>query len=274
MRVRFWGVRGSVAVSGAPFLHTGGNTTCVELEHEGQRLVLDGGTGLQALGREIGSPADLTVLFTHVHWDHIQGVPYFGPLFHPGSHVTMCGQRSVWGSLRRALDAQMQPPSFPVTMDAFQARMDFVDVDPEHTFEIGPFRIRSAELTHPNGVLVYRIEAGGRAVVFATDVEHGDRLDPRLLRLADGADLLIHDAQYTEDEYHGRGTFPRVGWGHSTWNQAVEAGASAGVGQVALFHHDPARTDDAVAVIEAAARAEPTRPHGVFAAREGEVVAL
>ena len=267
MRVRFWGVRGSIAVSGGEFLRTGGNTTCLEVEHEGERLILDGGTGLQALGNAIGSPTDATLLFTHVHWDHIQGVPFFAPAFHPGSHLRFVG---VPG-LREALDAQMRPPQFPVTLDTFKAKLDFVETVPGNTLHVGPFAIDAAEMTHPNGVLCWRVTAGGRSLVFATDVEHGASLDPRLLRFAEGADLLVHDAQYTEREYAGDDGPCRRGWGHSTWEQAVAAARSAGVGRLGLFHHDPTRTDNQVSVIESIAG---DRYTGTFAAREGSVVSL
>ena len=266
MNIRFWGVRGSVAVSGTPWIRTGGNTTCVELEHDGHRVVLDGGTGLPAMGRGLELPAKLSLLFTHVHWDHIQGVPFFNPLFHPDSQITMYGASSDEGTLHDALDAQMQPPQFPVGLDIFPAKIDFKEVDPKKSFDIGPFKVSSTEMTHPQGVLVYRVEAGGKTVVFATDVEHGDRLDPRLLRFAEGADLLIHDAQYTDAEYPSR-----RGYGHSTWEQAVRAGLRTGADRVALFHHDPTRVDDQVAVIEHQAR----QLHaGAFAAREGETIHL
>lgn len=271
MNVRFWGVRGSVAVSGSPFVHTGGNTTCVEIEHAGHRLILDGGTGLASLGNAIGSPTDATLLFTHVHWDHIQGVPFFSPLFHPDSRIRLCGMRSSWGSLRDALDAQMRPPQFPIGIDQFNARMQFDDIDAGHPFDIGPFVITPALMDHPDGVLVYKIQAANKTVVFATDVEHGSKLDNRLLRFVEGADLLIHDAQYTEREYLGEEGPSRVGWGHSTWNQAVGAGRLAGAKQLALFHHDPCRTDDGVAVIEAHAQ---QLHSGAFAAREGMLVSL
>ncbi len=271
MNVRFWGVRGSIAVSGQPFVHTGGNTTCVEIEKDGHRLILDGGTGLSSLGNELGAPTNATLLFTHVHWDHIQGVPFFGPLFHPGSNIRMCGMRSSWGSLRDSLDAQMRPPQFPVGLDAFNAQLNFQDIDPGHPFDIGPFKVIPALMEHPDGVLVYRIECDGKSVVFATDVEHGTKLDRRLLHFVEGADLLIHDAQYTESEYIGEVGPSRVGWGHSTWNQAVGAGRLAGAERLALFHHDPTRTDDAVAVIEG--HAKELHP-GAFAAREGLLVSV
>lgn len=272
MNVRFWGVRGSIAVSGAAFVHTGGNTTCYEVEYDGHRLILDGGTGLAALGASVGSPVEnTTMLFTHVHWDHIQGVPFFSPLFHPGSKVRMMGMRNTWGTLRDALDAQMRPPQFPIGLDAFRARISFEDIDPGHAFEVGPFEITPALMDHPDGVLVFKIAAGGKSLVFATDVEHGERLDRRLLRFAEGTDLLIHDAQYTELEYAGQLGPSRKGWGHSTWNQAVAVGRLAGVEKLALHHHDPSRTDDGLAVIEAHAR--DLHP-GAFAAREGHGITL
>lgn len=267
MEVRFWGVRGSIAVSGGSFLQTGGNTTCVEIVHEGERLVLDGGTGLQALGATLGAPADATLLFTHVHWDHIQGVPFFRPFYHPDSRIRLVGAPG----LHAALAQQMRPPAFPITLDAFRARMSFLELSSGGVLEVGPFRIRATEMSHPDGVLVYRVEAGGRSVVFATDIEHGDRLDRTLLDFARGADLLIHDAQYTAGEYAGQGGPPRRGWGHSTWEQAVDAARSAEVERLALFHHDPERTDPQVASIESAAD---QRLRGTFAAREGGRVAL
>jgi phosphoribosyl 1,2-cyclic phosphodiesterase len=267
MRVKFWGVRGSVAVSGGEFLRTGGNTTCVEVEHAGERLVLDGGTGLQALGRSLGSPVDATVLFTHVHWDHIQGVPFFAPAYHPGSRITFVGAPG----LRDALAAQMRPPLFPITLDAFRAQLAFWETAPEAPIEIGPFRVESLQMPHPDGVVCYRISAGGRTVVFATDVEHGDALDPRLVRFAEGADLLLHDAQYTTPEYRGQQGPCRKGWGHSTWEQALETGRLAGASRLALIHHDPTRTDDGVGAIEVDAQ---DRWSGVFAAREGVAVTL
>jgi phosphoribosyl 1,2-cyclic phosphodiesterase len=273
MRVKFWGVRGSVAVSGGEFHRTGGNTTCVEVTHEGHRLILDGGTGLQALGRSLGAPVDATLLFTHVHWDHIQGVPFFGPAYHPGSRITFVGAQGV----KDALAAQMRPPMFPVTLDAFRAQLAFWETAPHAPFEIGPFRVTSLQMPHPDGVVCYRISAGGRTLVFATDVEHGEALDPRLVAFSEGADLLVHDAQYTTAEYQGAQGPCRKGWGHSTWEQAVEAGRAAGAQRVALFHHDPTRTDDSVVRIEETARAlwpdaHPSR--GVFAAREGASVVL
>jgi phosphoribosyl 1,2-cyclic phosphodiesterase len=272
MEVRFWGVRGSIAVSGSKYTTTGGNTPCVEILHEGKRLILDGGTGLRALGDSIGFvPIEATLMFTHVHWDHIQGVPFFTPAFNPNVKLTFVGTRRDSGSLRDALATQMRPPTFPITLDVLRAKLAFREIEREAPFEIGPFTITPKDLNHPDGVLAYRIEAGGRSVVFATDVEHGDKIDDRLVELAEGADLLIHDAQYTIPEYRGERGPSRRGWGHSPWNDAVEVGRRANVGKLALYHHDPTRDDAGVADLEAQARA--ILPHS-FAAREGLAVGV
>lgn len=267
MRVRFWGVRGSIAVCGADFAATGGNTSCVEVEHDGVRLILDGGTGLQALGRHIGTPAEVAILFSHVHWDHIQGVPFFGPLFHPASKVRILGASRDSGTIRDALAAQMRPPTFPVGLDVFRAQLRFTDLRSGVALEHGPFRITPLDLEHPDGVFAYRLDAGGRSLVYATDVEHGTAIDRRLIALSEGADLVIHDAQYHQHEYRGERGPSRVGWGHSAWDQAADLAHQARASRLALFHHDPGRTDAQVREIETLAAG--VLPQS-FAAREGQ----
>lgn len=266
MEVRFWGVRGSIAVSGASYARAGGNTSCVEVRSGGERLILDGGTGLRGLGDAVGGPVRATVLFSHVHWDHIQGVPFFGPAFHPASELLLVGATREGVDLREALARQMVAPSFPIGLEALRARLSFRAAVAGQPFEVGPFRVTPCDLEHPNGVFAWRVEADGRAIVYATDTEHGGRIDPRLVALSEGADLLVHDAQYTDDEYPAK-----RGWGHSTWGEAVTVAERASVRRLALFHHDPRRDDDALAVIEHAARA---RFPGAFAAREGGEVRL
>jgi phosphoribosyl 1,2-cyclic phosphodiesterase len=272
MEIQFWGVRGSIAVSGEQYLRTGGNTSCVEVRHAGERLVLDGGTGLRALGDSLGfSPQRLTLVFSHVHWDHIQGVPFFNPAFHPDSQITLIGADRPSGSIRDALARQMTPPQWPIGLDAFRAQLDFRGARTGQSFEIGPFRLTPIDLHHPDGVLAWRIEAGGTSLVYATDVEHDGTVDRRLLAAAAGTDLLIHDAQYTDAEYRGQHGPSRRGWGHSTWTEAARCAYDARAQRVALFHHDPSRPDQAVSDIEHAARS--IHP-GAFAAREGAVVSL
>lgn len=272
MQVRFWGVRGSIPVAGPHTLRTGGNTSCIEVVHDGHRLVIDGGTGLRELGDSLGfQPVELTVLFTHTHWDHIQGVPFFTPAYHAGSRLTFAGPTRDAGTLKDALCTQMRPPTFPIQLEDLAARIDFLAIDEDQEIEVGPFRVRSVELFHPDGVRAYRIEAGGKVFVHATDVEHGDTLDSRLIQFSEGADLLAHDAQYTREEYLGQGGPSRRGWGHATWRDATDVARAAGVKRLALFHHDPRRNDDGVDRIEADARA--AFPDCV-AAREGAPIPL
>jgi len=278
LRVTFWGVRGSIAVSGARYEQTGGNTTCVELQAGDERLILDGGTGLRALGEHLGfAPIRATLLFTHLHWDHIQGVPFFAPAFHPGSALTFAGVPRATGTVREALAAQMRPPTFPVTLDRLTGARTFLDVPRGASFEVGAFRVTPLEQDHPDGVVAYRIEAFGRSVVFATDCEHrpgsasGRESFAAMARFARGADVLIHDAQYTVPEYRGEAGPPRLGWGHSTVDDAVAVARAADCGRLFLFHHDPTRDDVGVAALEAGARLDWP---ATFAAREGLSLAL
>jgi phosphoribosyl 1,2-cyclic phosphodiesterase len=243
----------------------------VEILHAGERLILDGGTGMRALGDSLPLPTRAAVLFSHVHWDHIQGVPFFTPAFHPASELTFLGVERPSGTLRDALATQMRPPTFPITLASLRAQIRYVDLRCSQPYEHGPFRILPLELPHPDGVSGYRIEAGGRSFVYATDVEHGEKVVRDLVRLCEGTDLLIHDAQFTAAEYRGDAGFSRVGWGHSPWETAVEVARLAGVGRLRLFHHDPRREDRQVDQIEEAARSQFS---ACKAACEGELVVL
>jgi phosphoribosyl 1,2-cyclic phosphodiesterase len=271
MRVQFWGVRGSIAVSGERFIKVGGNTTCVVFEHEGDYLIIDGGTGLKAFGDSLnGASINATIAFTHVHWDHIQGLPFFGPAFHPASEIHIKGiSRDGW-RFKDVLSLQMSPPTFPVSLDVLGGVKSISDYEVGVTYQIGPFSLIAIEQNHPDGVVVYRVKAGGHSAVFATDVEHGGEEIPQdLIEFAQGCDLLIHDAQYTEDEYFGRDGPLRRGWGHCMWREAVEVAQKAKVKHLALFHHDSSRNDDQVAEIEKEAQAHFANS---FAAREGMII--
>ena len=265
MKVTFWGVRGSIAVSGKDYARFGGNTPCIELAYGESRLILDGGTGLRALGEAHGyAPLEASVVFTHLHWDHIQGVPFFKPAYHPDSDLTFVGMHREDACLETALRQQMKAPQFPVTLDTLVGVKRVVEREPGRDFSVGPFTVRPLDLSHPDGVVALRVEAGGSSVVFATDVEHGTRIDSRLTE-------LIHDAQYTPDEYTGRGGPSKVGWGHSTWRDAATVAGQCDVQRLALYHHDPDRRDDQVAAMEADAR---SLFSDAFAAREGCVIQL
>ncbi|MDB4927997.1 MAG: Metal-dependent hydrolase of the beta-lactamase superfamily [Myxococcaceae bacterium] len=272
MTVKFWGVRGSIASPGAETALVGGNTSCVEVTVGETRIVLDAGTGLRRLGNELvkRGPVDLTLLLSHVHWDHIQGLPFFAPLYAPGTrlHVVSGANGSC---TREVLRRQMSAPTFPVDLNDVPAALTFAEVRERQRFTVGEAEVTVARANHPDSVYAYRVASGGSAVVYATDTEHYRCVDPRLVSLARGADVLIYDAQYLPGEYAGEGGMSRVGWGHSTWEAAVELARAAGVGQLVLFHHDPSRTDEGVATIEAQAR----QVFGdVVAAREGQSIAL
>jgi phosphoribosyl 1,2-cyclic phosphodiesterase len=262
MKITLWGVRGSIATSGPEFARVGGDTTCVEVQAGGSRLIVDAGTGVRVLGAELlrearvlGRPVEATFLFTHLHWDHIQGFPFFAPAFVPGTVLGLYGPTDADGStLEQVLGRQMQPPSFPVPLGAMAAHKIFGSVAPGDELRVGPFRVRARALRHPQGSLGYRIEALGHSLCIATDTEHPEdgSVDESLLDLGRDVDLLIHDAQYTEAEYEGRSaTGPcRKGWGHSTHLAAAEAARAARARRLLLFHHDPTHDDDMIDAIE------------------------
>ncbi|MEO6951141.1 MAG: MBL fold metallo-hydrolase [Polyangia bacterium] len=272
IEVRFWGVRGSIAAAGGETAGVGGNTSCVEVRGpNGELVILDAGTGLRGLGAALlarKEPVDAHLLVSHLHWDHIQGFPFFGPAFVPTTKLAVYGpERCIGpaGDLRRAFETQMKAPHFPVGLEAMRAKLSFRAVPAGLEWNVGALMIRAGAAKHPNGCLAYRIEHDGHSIVYATDTEHdaaSGHVDPSLMELARGADLLIYDAQYTRAEYEGG----RQGWGHSTADEGIRLADAAGVGQLVLFHHDPSHDDQEVARIEREAAV--MRP-GTLAAREG-----
>jgi len=264
MEIRFWGVRGSIASPGPETAGVGGNTSCVEVRCGAQRIVLDAGTGLRNLGNALvrtGEPQSLTLLLSHFHWDHIQGLPFFVPAYMPQTKLAIVGASDGRHSLRDKLSRQMTEPHFPVQLDDLSAQLTYREARPAQVLELGDVRIKVARLNHPGGVFAYRVEHEGTSLVYATDTEHYACVDPALKALAEGADVLIYDAQYTPEEYQSK-----VGWGHSTYVAGAEVAKSAGVKQLVLYHHDPQRTDDGVVAIEHAASALFS---STIAAREG-----
>lgn len=247
LTVRFWGVRGSIPTPEVGFLGVGGNTACVEIRAaDGTTLVLDAGTGARSLGYALaaeaaGQPGEIHLALSHFHWDHLQGLPFFAPLYTPGQTVRFYAatdDERIHGLLR----GQMTPPYFPVPFGDVAAATETVRVRDGEPFMVGPMTVQPFPVFHPQGAHGYRIEVDGAVVVYATDYEHGSaRHDAGLREVANGADLLISDAQYTPDEY-----VLRRGWGHTTWEQAAALAADARVGQLLLFHHDPAHDDDAL----------------------------
>jgi phosphoribosyl 1,2-cyclic phosphodiesterase len=272
MQIRFWGVRGSIASPGPDTVRAGGNTSCVEVIAGDTRLVLDAGTGLRRLGSALSSTGavDATVLLSHLHWDHIQGIPFFTPLYSPETRLHFVGGAGS-EPLRDSLKRQMSAPNFPVALDDVPAKLAFTEVRDKERFVVGEARVVAAKANHPDAVHAYRIEHGGRSIVYATDTEHYACVDQRLVSLARDADVLIYDAQYLPEEYSGEVGMSRVGWGHSTYEAGIALARAAGARRLVLFHHDPTRTDDGVDEIEA--RARKTFPDAI-AAREGLVLEL
>jgi phosphoribosyl 1,2-cyclic phosphodiesterase len=278
MRIKFWGVRGSIAVPGRDTLEVGGNTSCVEVQCGDVLIVLDGGTGIRLLGQELlpKMPVEAYIFFSHVHWDHIQGFPFFTPAFVPGNRFHLYGGNNVTHTLEETLAGQMDYPSFPVHLTDMAAQMDFHDLREGQTITIGEgqnlISITNTRGNHPNGVFAYRIDYRGRSAIYCTDTEHYDVVDVKLARLAKDADLLIYDTMYLPEEYSGEaGGGPKTGWGHSTYEQGAKLAQEANVKQLVLFHHDPLHTDPMVADKERRARA--LFPNSV-AAREGQVINL
>ena len=247
MRVTLWGTRGSVARAGMETVRYGGDTSVVEVEgSDGTRLILDGGSGLMRVTPGLGSFCErIDLLLTHLHMDHIQGLGFFNPLRDPDIQTHIYGPVSTTMDLQERLARYLSPPLFPVRLRDLQS-MHYHDVGPE-SFDIGPFTITADLVIHPGPTLGYRIEENGSAMAYLPDHEPalGHREFPAApdwtsgFELMENADLLIHDAQYTDEEYEAR-----VGWGHSTLSQTVSLAAQADVKTLVTFHHDPEHTDE------------------------------
>jgi len=246
------GVRGSVPVDGEQFYRHGGATTAYSLRSgEATLLVIDAGTGIRSLVPSwTGRPVTVHLFLTHYHHDHLNGLPFFAPLLAEGSRLVVYGHPSEGGvHVADAVRGFMRPPWFPVSIEDVAAVVEFVDLN-ERPTTLGDVTVSSARLSHPQGVTGYRLEVDGHALVVATDHERGDEAgDDSLRRLAEGTDVLLHDAQYLPAEYPDH-----VGWGHSTWRDAVAAAREAGAGRLVLVSHDPRRSDSAIDAMCAAAQ--------------------
>ncbi len=258
-QVTFWGVRGSIPTPGLATVGVGGNTSCVEVRVADQIVIFDGGTGLRNLGDKLlrESPVTAHLFFSHVHWDHIQGFPFFLPAFVKGNSFHLYGGKNVSRTLEETLAGQMDYPNFPVTLREMGSQMVFTDLheNEEVLLGNGAVKIWGVSGNHPNGVFIYRVEYNNFAMVYATDTEHYAVHDPAVVDLARGADVFVYDSQYTPEEYAGvDGRRAKVGWGHSTMIEGAEIAREAGVKKFILFHHDPAQDDAAVREKERRAR--------------------
>ena len=247
----------------------GGNTSCLEIFAGDERIILDAGTGIRLLGQELirDGVKKGALLLTHSHWDHINGFPFFAPMFMPSYEFGIyAGRLHSAGGIENVLSSQMANPLFPVPLEALQAKLRFVDFKAGETWEQGSgVKILTMPLNHPNGATGYRIEHGGRSICYVTDTEHViGKPDQNVLKLIDGADLVIYDSTYTDSEFPAK-----VGWGHSTWEEGVRLAKMAKVKQLAIFHHDPDHNDDFMAALERTAR---KAWDGAIVAREQMIV--
>ena len=267
MSVRFWGVRGSIPCPGPNTVRYGGNTSCVEVRCGDHRLVFDAGSGLRVLGLALADepgPADIDLFLSHCHIDHVIGLPFFGPAFVKGNRLRLwAGNLKDAGGVQETVRKLMSYPLFPIEIEAAQGKIEFNDFEPGVTLTPRPgVKVMTTPLNHPGGATGYRVEYGGRAMAYITDTElNADEMDPALLELARDASIVIIDTTYTDEELP-----EHVGWGHSSWQQAVRLANEAGVGKLFLFHHDPEHDDDEMdRIAAAAAKARP----GTVVAREG-----
>jgi len=278
VKVTFYGTRGSLATPGRATERYGGNTSCVLVRGEdGSALVLDAGTGIRAAGGDL--PRDLRrvdILLTHLHMDHIQGLGFFGPLYNPAVEVHIWGPVSATATLDARLSRYLSPPLFPVLLRDLPCRLSLHHV-PDGEIEIGPFRVVAQNVCHPGPTVGYRLAEGGAVLTYISDHEPAlgaphFPAEPEWTsgwELAREADLLVHDAQYTREEYPSH-----VGWGHSSLHDAVAFAALADVKRLALFHHDPARDDDALSAALEAAVGDTRPTFAVTPAAEGDSFVL
>lgn len=269
--VKFWGVRGSIACASPNHMRYGGNTACLDVHMGDHQIILDAGTGIRPLGNSMAKSdiPDFHLLLTHTHWDHINGFPFFMPAYRPDvSFVIHAGHLYDKGGVQQVLSTQMDNPMFPVPLEAMRAQIAYSDFragDPLDLYD--GVTVCTAPLNHPNDATGYRIEYEGRAFCYITDTEHvPGEPDQNILGLIEGADLVLYDSTYTEEEFPGK-----VGWGHSTWNEGVRLCQAANVRRLGIFHHEPDHYDDFMdGIAEEAAKTWP----GTFVCREGMKVDL
>ncbi|HSL59633.1 MAG TPA: MBL fold metallo-hydrolase [Acidimicrobiales bacterium] len=276
VNVTFYGVRGSTPCSGPDTARYGGNTACVTVERPGEApIVLDLGTGLRTYGlQQADGPFACTAFVTHLHWDHVQGLPFFAPVLRPGSSLQVFGPRpELGGTLADAFGGFMTPPYFPVTVDQLHGDIRFSDLDDKDVVEIGSARVHARAVPHVGLTLGYRIEWDGVSVAYVSDhqqpADDSFEVDDAVLELCEGVDLLIHDAQYTVEEFQ-----QKASWGHCTVEYAVHVARTAGARTLALFHHDPTHGDDRLDCLLGIARLLGGPDLEVVAAAEGTTVSL
>lgn len=276
LQVKFYGVRGSISVSGPDHTEFGGNTTCFQIMASDSRRIgiVDAGTGIRRLGHDFQKMGtdqnDIFIAFTHFHWDHIQGFPFFAPAYDKKMRITILakGGGEKIDSLKDIFAVQMQERYFPVGLDEMGAQFNFLLLQNNSQLFLPPdgipVKVTAVEHNHPGKAFSYRYERDGHSIVFSTDIEHGDSIDENIVELARDADILIHDGQYSNEELA-----TKRGWGHSSYEQAAEVARRANVRQLVVTHHDPDHDDEFLR--EAEKRCQAILPNSLFA-REGMVI--
>ena len=285
LTLRFRGVRGSTPAPGSDTVRYGGNTSCVELIADDETLILDAGSGIRALGADMiercgSGRVEATILISHTHWDHIQGLPFFAPAFSAKNRIRIITARGKGATLERALRNQLDPINFPVGLDQMRGLGRIEELASDHV-ALGPLMIQVTDLSHPGGCAGFRIEANGVSIAYLPDHEPFESIcvpmrttasEARRKELANfirGVDLLILDTQYTETEYR-----QKIGWGHGCLPDSVALALEADAQQLVLFHHDPAHSDDQIdAMVDQARRLAP-RSLIITAAAENETISL
>lgn len=279
MLIRCWGARGSISVSGKEYLRYGGSTTCLEIRGDDDELiVVDAGSGIRRLGNKLMAEEQVRchLIFTHAHWDHVLGFPFFKPVYRPSTQIALYGSPFVQESLKHMVAGTMEAPYFPVPFVAASAHFTYHDFA-NRPFDIGDVAVTPIYLSHPNRGYGFKFVSGGKTFVFLTDnelahVHPGGLTFEDYRTFAEGADLLIHDAEYTEGQYKLTRT-----WGHSTYNDALRLAIEAGVKQFGVFHHNQDRSDDALDDIVSHCReicASRQNPPECFALAEGMEISL
>jgi phosphoribosyl 1,2-cyclic phosphodiesterase len=294
MKLKFWGVRGSIPCPGSATSTFGGNTSCIQVLGGTEVVILDAGTGIRELGQQLVAqkkPLRIHLLLTHTHWDHIQGFPFFPPIYFPGNELFIYGPRALEKSLEEALMFQMQYSYFPVRGVELAAKVKFTELG-EETFPVGDFEVSTRSMNHPIRVLAYKFDHKGKTAIYTGDNEPyydvlADRAGPvdggihrrsefirecnqRVVDFCKGADLLVADSQYTDEEYE-----TKRGWGHSSISHVLDLAREAAVKKLVLFHHEPTHDDKTLEKIEKDARARASKAHArhkVVMAREGMVL--
>jgi len=272
MRVKFWGVRGSTPTPQPENMRYGGNTSCVEVRVGEQIYIFDCGTGFRNLGHHLlhefpDQPVVAHIFVSHFHWDHIQGFPFFRPLYDKPADRFLLHGSSRNRKLKQVMEEQMAAPYFPVDLREMKAQRDFYEIE-EGRLQLDDVTVQTLWLNHPQGCMGFRLETKDGVFVYATDNEPGDaKFDQNVRKLAAGADVLVYDAQYLPEEYQAR----RRGWGHSHWREAVNVVMESGAKDLVLYHHDPDHNDFCIDKVVKEARNYYPK---VRAASEGMVITL